>query len=238
VAFVNHPPADAGGSVLQRFSDAELIEVLVQQGFTGDEWRAAEAVLVATAIGVLHDLLLHGGIEGKSFALDRPLGLTGEEISALRDDADDRVDLVHAAVVDGIRVFRKLTLEGRGWREDGGASLRSYVVNGCVLALANPVRVWRTRRSRDAVLGLVEDAAGDALASSEPDALARLLAEEDWRELLGTMPPPLALAMQTWRLTGEPWIRIAARIGISERSLEGLLHRWRKNHRQQREETP
>jgi DNA-directed RNA polymerase specialized sigma24 family protein len=237
VAFVNQPPADAGGSVLQRLSDAELIEVLVQQGFTGDEWRAAEAVLVATAIGVLHDLLLGGGIGGKSVALDRPLGLTGEEISALRDDADDRVDLVHAAVVDGIRVFRKLTLEGRGWREDGGASLRSYVVNGCVLALANPVRVWRTRRSRDAGIGPVQDAA-DALASPEPDALARLLAEEDWRELLGTMPPPLALAMQTWRLTGEPWIRIAARIGISERSLEGLLHRWRKNHRPQREETP
>jgi DNA-directed RNA polymerase specialized sigma24 family protein len=237
VAFVNQPPADAGGSVLQRLSDAELIEVLVQQGFAGDEWRAAEAVLVATAIGVLHDLLLGGGIGGKSVALDRPLGLTGEEISALRDDADDRVDLVHAAVVDGIRVFRKLTLEGRGWREDGGASLRSYVVNGCVLALANPVRVWRTRRSRDAGLGPVQDA-DDALASPEPDALARLLAEEDWRELLGTMPPPLALAMQTWRLTGEPWIRIAARIGISERSLEGLLHRWRKNHRPQREETP
>ncbi len=70
-------------------------------------------------------MLLGGSLARKSLALDRPVIPTAEEATALRQNDDDRVDLVHAAVVDGLRIFCALTLEGRGWREDGGVSPQS-----------------------------------------------------------------------------------------------------------------
>ena len=236
MVLVNPPPSDGGGSVLSGFTDAALVAVLVRDEFSGAVWRAAEAALVATAISVLHDLLLGGTLARKSFALDRPIMPTDDEIRALATQTDDRADLVHAAVVDGIRVFRKLTLEGRGWRADGGASLLSYVINGCVLALANHFRRWRNQRSRMLPLEPFDEADRADVASREPDALGHVLAEEDWQRLVGTMPPRLARAAEIWRVTGEPWTRIASRLGISERSLEGLLRRWRQTYPMHKED--
>ena len=237
MAFVSSPPASGGGTVLPPLSDAELVAILVADGFDGEMWRAAEAVLAAVAISVLHDLLLGGTIARKSFALDRPIIPTADEIAVLRQRDEDRVDLVHTAVVDGIRLFRRLSREGRGWREDGGASLMSYVINGCVRALANPYRTWRTRLGQGPSLDPWPDAGcvGEP-TSSEPDPLARLVTEEEWQILIDSMPPSLARAVEVWRLTGESWTLIAARLGISGRSIEGLLRRWRKGRRLDEEE--
>lgn len=229
MAFVSSPPSDGGGSVLSELSDARLVAVLVAERFEGATWRAAEAVCAAVAVSVLHDLLLGGAIAQKSFSLDRPITPTPTEVAALRLNEEDRADLVHIAVVDGIRVFQRLTLEGRGWRADGGASLLSYVVNGCVRALANPFRSWRTRCGQIPMLEPWPDAdRGGGPPSSEPDPLAQLVTEEDWQTLIDSMPLQLAQAVQVWRLTGESWTQIATRLGVSRRSLEGLLRRWRK----------
>jgi DNA-directed RNA polymerase specialized sigma24 family protein len=230
------PADDGGGGLLEHYTDADLVELLAAEQFGGTAWRTVEAVLAAAAIPVLHDLLLGGAIVRKSFALDRPIRPTSEEIAVLRADPDERADLVHSAVVDGIRVFRKLTMEGRGWSPDRGASLLSYVINGCVMALANHFRRWRTRRSRMVPIAPLSDADRVDLASPAPDALALIQAEEDWQTLVGSMPQQLARAVELWRLTGEPWTRIAARLGISEKSLEGLLRRWRTSYRRNKED--
>ena len=233
MAFVNESPP-AGGSVLPERTDAELIQQLRLAGFAGDEWRATEAVLVAVAIAVLHDMLLGETLARKSMALHRPVVPTAEECAALRRDPEDRVDLVHAAVVEGIRVFRRLSLEGGGWDPGRGASLLSYVVNGCVMALANPFRAWRTQRRRAIPTDVLDDSA-DRLPSSEPDPLMRVLANEGSAALLASMSEPLAKAARLWIDTGWPWVRIAAEIGISPRSLEGHLSRWRHQHQQQKD---
>lgn len=234
MAFVNEPPP-AGGSVLPEWTDAELIQQLRLAGFAGDEWRAAEAVLVAVAIAVLHDMLLGETLARKSMALHRPVVPTAEECAALRREPEDRADLVHAAVVDGIRVFRRLSLEGSGWDPERGASRLSYVVNGCVLALANPFRAWRTQRRRAIHTDVLDDDSADRLASSEPDPLMHVLAKEGRVALLASMSEPLAKAVRLWIDTGWPWVRIAAEIGISPRSLEGYLSRWRHQHQQQKD---
>lgn len=225
-------PPDADGEGAWEGSDADLVKRLVNKRFEGDEWRAVEAALVAVAVPVLHDVLLGGLLAPKSLALNRPVVPTAEETAALRQDVDARIDLVHAAVVEGIRQFCRLTLEGRGWQPDGGASLVTYVVNGCVRALNNPFRSWRARRARTPSTEPLpgEEVTGHPM-SAQPDALAQLIAEEDWKALLASMPPNLAQAARLWRLTGWPWARIAGELGISERSLEGLKSRWRKQHR-------
>lgn len=233
---VHGEPPRSGGSVLAEWTDTELVERLRRSGFAGNEWRAAEAVLVAVAISVLHDMLLGGSVARKSLALHRAIILTPEETERLREQPEDRTDLVHAAVVEGIRVFRRLCLEGEGWDPERGASLLSYVVNGCVLALANPVRAWRTQRRRTPRTEVLDEDHADRLSSSEPDPLARVLADEDRAALLGSMPAPLTRAVWLWIDTGWPWIRIAGEIGVSPRSLEGLLRRWRQQHVQQKEE--
>jgi hypothetical protein len=122
---VGQPPQRGVDSVVPGRTDAELVALLVRQRFTGEEWHAVEAILTATAVGVLHDMLLGGSLARKSLALDRPVIPTAEEATALRQNDDDRVDLVHAAVVDGLRIFCALTLEGRGWREDGESHRRA-----------------------------------------------------------------------------------------------------------------
>lgn len=47
-----------------------------------------------------------------------------------------------------LKQFRTKGLRGGGWREDGGASLKTYFVTACVYAFLNAYRAWRTERER------------------------------------------------------------------------------------------
>jgi hypothetical protein len=141
---VGQPPQRGVDSDVPGRTDVELVALLVRQRFTGEEWHAVEAILITAAVGVLHDMLLGGSLARKSLALDRPVIPTAEEATALRQNDDDRVDLVHAAVVDGLRIFCALTLEGRGWREDGGVSPQSLTRTELRLSRVSWILRWRS----------------------------------------------------------------------------------------------
>jgi DNA-directed RNA polymerase specialized sigma24 family protein len=228
MAFISGPPPTEGGSLLPTMADADLVASLQRQGFTGPLWMLARATAARSCIGLLHKMILDGDVAAASKKLGRPVTLSPEEHAALRD-RPAREDLVHRAVVAGLIAYRRSTEAGQGWREDGGASLRSYLGNACLRELANAVRPWRTERQRNGDHVPLPEA--DRSHPLLPDVAVALEEADDLASLLESMPPDLARAARIWLDTGWPWVRIASEMGITSRSLEGLLRRWRQNHR-------
>jgi RNA polymerase sigma-70 factor (ECF subfamily) len=55
---------------------------------------------------------------------------------------DDAAAIADLAVTYGLPLFIEQGLKRCGWRADGGASLRSYFINACLLKFSNASRAW------------------------------------------------------------------------------------------------
>jgi RNA polymerase sigma factor (sigma-70 family) len=138
--------------------------------------------------------------------------------------ADDREDLAQEVVHGALRSFKTKGLEQGGWQPERGASLRTYFTGALLLQFAN---VWRKRlRGRPGVpelslhdisLDLPSPVPGPADMAAEHDAIRRGLA--------GIEPKTRAALVLTE--DGYEQEEIAEILGITRRSVEGLLRRHR-----------
>lgn len=218
-------------------ADARLVDALAQVGCQGPLWARTVQRLAGLGIGALNRIILDGRLEAESAALGRPIRLRPDELATLLADDHQREELVHEAVVKALDLFRRRTVLGGVWTTTGGARLDTYFVNGCVMAMANPVRAWlRAHRERvvvDACAPGALDAIRAAREDHEPgaaDPVDELLDHEDTVSVLEWLGPVLGNAAFLRIHTGWSWREIAPAVGLSPKALERRLRHFRDSH--------
>ncbi|MEV0678235.1 hypothetical protein AB0I60_17140 [Actinosynnema sp. NPDC050436] len=207
-------------------SEVELRDLLVEENCDGARWRRFAETLAEYGYAVVMAWLRSEAI----------FGMCAERGYALREpptawEYDDLVSMATDTVVKAISDFRRKALLDGGWRPDGGASLKSYFVTGCVLAFPNVYRKWRRqfdqRGEEFARSVLVDDLTEVTSRSPDPGdvAIARL---EIRRGLAGIGDERTRRAV-ILREAGYTVGEIAETLGTSHGTIKGALERLRRN---------
>ena len=133
----------AAESLTRRLEDGRLRADLARLDFTGARYTRFAEELAAYGIAVCRAWLLTGEMfrqcRRRGFRLgDRPDGWELHEAESLAGET----------VAQALRSFRDKGLRGGGWREDSGASLKTYFIGACVFAFRNVYRARIRERRR------------------------------------------------------------------------------------------
>ena len=228
-----------GGRTLPELSNLELVSRLQMSRCSGVLWIRTVDRVVSYGTGTLRRQLLDGSINTKLARLRCPVQLSTAEREHLRGHPVECDDLVQDAVFAGLLRLRDRGILGGEWDPAKGADLMTYFVNGCLLALPNPIRDWRKHRTA-ALPTIVYDAADlDALAAlSSPDGdPARDVHDRAaLEELLAGLPPEIVDVARGVACDGLSWADACRRHGVSPRVVEGHLRRYRQRHRRPEED--
>ncbi|MFF0145710.1 hypothetical protein ATK36_1158 [Amycolatopsis sulphurea] len=205
--------------------DAALFEQLRVAGFSGPSWRLATREIAAycqTVVGAW--------VETREiFRRCRRRGYVLRHQSLILGRPEIR-DLVTDTVVDGLNMFRRRAMAGKGWRPGGGTSLASWVTDDCVEVFPN---VWRRfltatepcrRLEAQALLTELEVLRPTAERSAED----RHLAVVAGADLLQHVKPAVRQAIELLAL-GYSQREACEIVGcaLTPRALEGQLRRLR-----------
>jgi DNA-directed RNA polymerase specialized sigma24 family protein len=218
--------AQARERLERRLADEELMGLLEKHDFTGPLWEEGLAPELARyGMSVLRAWITTGVIFKR--CSDHQLRLAPW---AERPSPEDVADLASMTAARALATMRERARAGKGWRADGGASLASWFVGGCLYAFANVWREWlvQQRRVRD----------GDLCARSmeqtrepSPDPAAAIGLHDHAAEILRGTEEPMRTAL-AYKALGLSTKEIAEITGLDARALEGRLYRlgvgWRK----------
>lgn len=133
----------AAENLARRAADGRLRAELARNDFSGPGYTYFAEELAAYGFAVCRAWLVTGEMFVQCGRRGYAIG-SGPE----RWGEHDVDGLVGETVTQALRQFRAKGLRGGGWREDGGASLKTYFITGCVYAFLNAYRAWRTERER------------------------------------------------------------------------------------------
>lgn len=155
-------------------ADVELYKRLREAGRTELVWWRAELEFFDYGWSVLLAWLRSGLIAQKCTEKGRPVRLPADW------STEDQEDVASVAVGDGLAMFGSAVEEDR-WHPNFGASLKTYFLGGCVLAIPNALRLWRRCRDRyhGSVTELAKLAGSEREAVSPVDVIASTEAVED-----------------------------------------------------------
>lgn len=129
-------------------ADAELFKLLHTQGFRGPDWEWFQTEVARYAAGVLHAWLSTGHITTQLRAHKVRLTLSPTELRRFAVDDEFRHGVVDTIVAVALHTFRSRSLEDRGWHPDGHATLKTYLITGCLYALYDEIRTQRRSEER------------------------------------------------------------------------------------------
>lgn len=228
-----------GGRILPELSNVELVARLRTSRCTGVLWLRTADRVVTYATGTLRRQLLDGSINTKLARLRCPVQLGIVEREHLRAHPVERDDLVQDAVFAALLRLREHGILGGEWDPAKGADLMTYFVNGCLLALPNPLRDWRRHRTPGLPTVVYDAADIDALAAlSSPDSdPARDVHDRAaLEELLAGLPPEIVDIARSVACDGLSWADACRRHRVSPRVVEGHLRRYRRRHHRPEED--
>ena len=182
------------------------------------------------AVPVFKDLLRTGLIKRALLDLRLPVGLTSDDYERLHTSIAARDALAVTVVIAGEEYFRRTVIPNKKWAPDGGASLETFFVNGCLLHFAASVRSWRKEHPEWAITprnGSASEETWDTVADPQADALMDAVENRDVIDRLAAQAPPMVKTIMQLMLEGHSFARIGEHLGISERAVEGRLHRFR-----------
>ena len=113
-------------------ADRDLFVEVVAERFAGRRWRQLGDDLLKYGLAVVDGWLRTGYIFVKTAQARRPVFPTAHELTELKADKDLREGLADVVVAVALVRFQQRALAGTGWTYDGGASLSTYFVGGCV----------------------------------------------------------------------------------------------------------
>jgi transcriptional regulator with XRE-family HTH domain/DNA-directed RNA polymerase specialized sigma24 family protein len=206
---------DDGGEAAEVLrSDRELLETLVEDGFADPVYASFEEELATYGHALMLGLIRSGYI----FSRCREIGINLQPRPISPHVVED---LVQETVVRTLPVFKKRLMRGQ-WRADGGVSLRTYFIGGLLRSFAN---VWRAYLIDTPVVpaGLVPSEVL-SLDLGLPDTMAQ---REAIREGLASIENQRTRAALVLTEDGYYQEEIAQILGISPRTVEGLLRRHR-----------
>lgn len=232
--------------VRQRAADAKLFEAVAAAKFTGKRWQGLSDDLGGYALAVTDAWLNTGYIFAKTTKMGRPVVPTETERRQLQSDSGLRHQLANGLVGAALVQFRDRALKDTGWRPDGGASLTTYLIGGCVLLFNNEFRRWRASERRWQInesaapedLLVLENGgtglrrtglfAAPAKATTDGDELARALA---------VLKPRERTIVQLF-VEKYSYEEIAEITGTTVRGVEGVLYRLQHKDIRSRLEAP
>ncbi|HEX4226577.1 MAG TPA: sigma factor-like helix-turn-helix DNA-binding protein [Pseudonocardiaceae bacterium] len=207
-------------------SDAQLIEFYRNLNFHGREWDDFVSDLHFYGITRISALLASGAIFSKASKLTRrKIWHTGGRIQDR-----DRQELVSDSVEAALRAFTAKGIQDGGWSPSGGASLNTYFINACVISFTDVYKAWRK-----AQLNHLPEVALAGFDEVEARAVAATYGPNDADlELLNTAMDRMAkdeIDIFTDIAQGYTYEEIAAKLGKSERAIEGRIYRVRQKLR-------
>ncbi|HEX8093032.1 hypothetical protein [Jatrophihabitans sp.] len=221
--------------------DAQLVQAMREQGFTGLLYHSFEAELIAYAVEVLQAWMYTGVIfricAAKGLSMSPP---SPEELELFARDKDLREELAWMSVGRAIIKFKQNALIDGGWRPEAGSLLKSYFLGAALYQFRDErKKELRARIKNDELTALLQRLNRSARAS------ANELIDGDAAELLldpGTTVPArasvdAALSRATERersilklildgYTQEEVVEILNETSV--KAVEGVLARWRK----------
>ncbi|MEV6769574.1 hypothetical protein AB0N05_13195 [Nocardia sp. NPDC051030] len=172
--------------------DHELFELVCKAGFEGRAWNLLADRLVRHGLAILAPWIRTGWI----FQVAQQKGMALNPTAQERELVSTRLgeDFVQETVTTALEKFRRKALDGNGWCPDGGTSLATYFITGCVIAFVEHFR--RSRRTGD----LYQLHVGVELPTAEEGgpALVELLASAE--DLAGSVVDRLAFQSRLARL--------------------------------------
>jgi hypothetical protein len=127
------------------------------------EYEVLANRLFAYAVPLFKSLLRTALIKKELLDRSLPIGLTSDDYERLHTSMAARDALAITIVIAGEEYFRRTVIPSMKWNADGGASLETFFVNGCLLHFAASVRSWRKEHPEWAVTSSAGAAAPDSL---------------------------------------------------------------------------
>jgi DNA-directed RNA polymerase specialized sigma24 family protein len=214
---------DQNGEAESRLpADELLVQAVLEEGLGGLRHQRLNRELVRYAVPVLKQLVASGQIRVKCHRLSRPVGGLSGVRRFLLNDLDD---FAQEMVTRALPLFTEAVFVDRRWSPEGGASLTTYFINGCVRHFPDIYRKWLRDLQRYMPWGLDPDP--DAV-SRTPDP-ADVVADTDQAvRLMRQVPVPLRVVVAR-RALGDTVQEAAAEAGLTLKAAEGRLTRLRKN---------
>jgi DNA-directed RNA polymerase specialized sigma24 family protein len=194
------------------------------------EYEVLANRLFAYAVPLFKGLLRTGAIKKKLLDRSLPIGLTSDDYERLHTSMAARDGLAVTVVIAGEQYFRETVIPNMKWRVDGGASLETFFVNGCLLHFAASVRSWRKEHPEwTRPLGTIgaNEEPSEAIADARADDMMAAVENRDLIDRLAAMAPPSVKSIMFLLLEGFSFAEVGERLGLSARAVEGRLHRFR-----------
>ncbi len=204
----------------RRLADQELMAWLEKCDFTGPLWEEGVAPELARyGMSVLRAWITTGVIFKR--CSERQLRLAPW---SQRPTPEEVADLAAMTAAQALATFRERSRAGKGWRADGGASLASWFVGGCLFAFANEWRKWvaqqtRIRNGDHCAVNL------EQTRESSPDPETAISRHEQVVEILRGAEEPMRTAL-AYKALGLSPREIAEIVGLDVRALEGVSTGW------------
>ncbi len=223
-------PSTVGGFGEPHVADARLLDRVVANGLRGAEYDAFILELTKYGLAVMTAWTMDGTAFARAWKIGRPVAAAHRPAPG-RIHRDDAVAIADLTVTLGLQLFDKTVLRQRTWRPEGGASIKTFFIGGCLLKLSNACRMWR------ADTPACEVPTGDALPvvpvqrpPSDPQDL--VIVQEMIDAAIGPEPERVK-RMLAWTMDGYTHREIAEALGdgTTERGVEGELHRARRRAR-------
>jgi hypothetical protein len=138
----------AAESLARRAHDLEMVNALALAQFEGPTFEVFAGELAACGYPVILAWLRRGTIWRHCAERGRPLYPTDAERDILEGQFDERLELALETVAEGPKFFRERVLLAGWWSFDGGATLTTYFIGACLLALPNVFRRWHVAARR------------------------------------------------------------------------------------------
>ena len=230
--------ADVGNRWVARDGqdDHELYHLLSDEEFAEHAFEVLAVALVAYAHGILRAWMASGAIYRECANLGWPVWPSDAERTCLYTHSDEVEEIVNETLGEALVQLRRHAVSGEHkWDPVGGSSLTTYFVGACVQRFPNVYRRWsREFQRRPQTESYSDDDRSVASLTSADDVEQEIVAATLTREMLTTMPPNVRAIVEL-RLEGRSYADIARQTGAtSGRAVEGVLQRYRAEHRRHR----
>jgi DNA-directed RNA polymerase specialized sigma24 family protein len=208
--------------------DGALYDLLTDHDFAYHPLEIVSATLVQYGLPILTAWVTSGKIFGECARRGRPVDATRREREFLRSHREDVDDLVGETLARSLVLLRSTAVDGqKKWSMNGGATLGTYFITGCVMSFPNVFRPWsREFRRRPDIALAGEGPIADLPSRDDPES--ETISDIMMRKRLAEMPSDVRKIMEL-KLEGSSHVEVAARLGLrSGRAVEGILRRYRE----------